>query len=84
VQVGNVDVARLRSLGRQTARIDAGTAVVEFVAASVRQWKTVVALADAGEVDRQVGQVLRDERDDHAFTGFACWPVAAKSTTSSR
>jgi hypothetical protein len=32
VQIGNVDVPRLRSLRRQAARIDARAAVVEFVA----------------------------------------------------
>ena len=64
VQVGNVDVAGPQTLRRQAARIDAGTAVVEFVAASVRQRKPVVALPDAGQFGRQVGQVLRDEMDD--------------------
>src|ERR1700709_503348 len=49
VQVGNVDVARPQPFRRQTARIKSGTAVMEFVAASVRQRKPVVAFADAGE-----------------------------------
>jgi hypothetical protein len=40
---------------------------MEFVAACVRQRKPVVAFADAGEVSRQIGQVLRDEMDDLAF-----------------
>jgi hypothetical protein len=36
VQIGNVDVARPQALRRQTARIQSGTAMMEFVAASVR------------------------------------------------
>jgi hypothetical protein len=40
---------------------------MEFVAAPVRQRKPVVALADAGEFGRQVGQLLRDEMDDVPF-----------------
>ncbi len=37
MQIENVDVLRLRAFRRQTARIDAGTSVMEFVAASVRK-----------------------------------------------
>jgi hypothetical protein len=44
-----------------------GLPMMEFVAASVRQRKPVVALSDAGEFGRQVGQVPRDEMDDLPF-----------------
>jgi hypothetical protein len=40
---------------------------MEFVAAPVRQRKPVVAFADAGELGRQIGQMLRDEMNDLPF-----------------
>jgi hypothetical protein len=47
VQVRHVDIPRLR---RKAARIDARAAVMEFVAASVWQKKTVVSVTYAGKV----------------------------------
>jgi hypothetical protein len=47
VQISHVDVPRFR---RQAARIHAETAVMEFVAASVRQRETGVPIADTGEL----------------------------------
>jgi hypothetical protein len=50
MQVGNVDVPRLRPLRRQAPRIDARAAMMEFVPASVRQRKAGVPIANAGKV----------------------------------
>jgi hypothetical protein len=52
VQIGNVDVPRLRCFRRQASRIDAGASVVEFIASAVRQRKAVVPVADAGQLSR--------------------------------
>jgi hypothetical protein len=65
MKVRHVDVARL---GWQAPRIDAGAAMMEFVAAPVRQRETVVALADASEFGRQVRQLVRDQMHDLALT----------------
>src|SRR4051812_38487819 len=64
VQIRNVDVPRLR---RQTARIDAGAAVMEFVAASVRKRKAAVALSDGGQIGGHIGQLVGHEVDNFAF-----------------
>ncbi len=37
MQIGNDDIARFQAIRRQTARIDSLTAVMELVAAAVRQ-----------------------------------------------
>jgi hypothetical protein len=58
MQVGYVDVTRLR---RQAPRIDAGTAVVEFVAASVRQREAVVAVTDPGKFRGEIGEMVGDD-----------------------
>jgi aspartate aminotransferase-like enzyme len=57
MKVGHVDVARLR---QQIPRIDARTAVMEFVAASVRRRETRVAIPDAGEFGGQMGEMVGD------------------------
>jgi hypothetical protein len=67
VQVRHVDVPRLRALRRHGARIDPGTAVVEFVAAPVWQREAHVALADCGKFGGQIGQLVCDEMDDFAL-----------------
>ena len=50
VQVRHIDISRLTASQRQTARVDAGTAVVEFVAATVRRREIALAFADPGKV----------------------------------
>jgi hypothetical protein len=60
MQIGNVDGPRLWSL-RQAAWIDAGNAVMEFIAPPVRQRETIIPFADAGQFGRQIGQMLRDK-----------------------
>ena len=67
VQVRHVDVPRLGDLRRQAARIDARAAMMEFVAAPVWQRETGVPVADAGEIRRQVRQMIGHEMDDVAL-----------------
>jgi hypothetical protein len=67
VQVRHVDVSRLGALRRQAARVDAGTAVVEFVAAPMWQREAVIPITDAGEFGGQIGQMVCDEMDDFAL-----------------
>jgi hypothetical protein len=59
----------MKGLAVAGARIDAGTAVVEFVAAPVRQWEAVVPVAHA------CGQLVGDEMDDFALAldRESCW-----------
>jgi hypothetical protein len=64
VQIRNVDVSRLR---RQAARIDTRAAMMEFVAATVGQWKSAISLADACEICRQIGQMVGHEMDNLAL-----------------
>ncbi len=52
MQVRDVDVARTQALGRQVARIGRRRAVVELVAAAMRQRKGCVPTADGGEFGR--------------------------------
>jgi hypothetical protein len=54
VQVRHVDVPWLWSLRRQAARVNAGTAVVEFVAATMWQREAVIPITDAGELGGQI------------------------------
>jgi hypothetical protein len=56
--IGNVDVARFQAIWRQAARINPGAAVVELVAAAMRQWDRDVSIADARQRVRQIGQML--------------------------
>lgn len=56
MKVGVDDVARGRHFGL-AARIGAGTAVMQFVAASMRQWKCAVAMTDRSEKRSQVRQM---------------------------
>jgi hypothetical protein len=49
VQVRHADVPRLRDLRRQAARINAETAVVEFVAAPMWEREAVIPITNASE-----------------------------------
>ncbi len=46
-EIGAMDVTRLSLFGRQAARIEPQTAVVEFITATMRQGKGGVAIANA-------------------------------------
>jgi hypothetical protein len=83
VQIGNVDVCWLWSLRRQAAGIDAETAVVEFVAAPVRQREAVVPVTEAGEVG---GQMARDGADTPLSADQAAprFQAAFRAETSAR
>src|SRR5690606_29492070 len=67
VQVRDVDVAGPEALRRQFAWIERGTAMMEIVAAAVGQGEGLVAVPDAGEFGRQVGQRAGDEMHDFPF-----------------
>ena len=66
VAIRIIDIARLRTL-RQASRIETGTAMVEFIAASMWQRKGRVAIADTRQRWRQIGEVQGDEMHDLAF-----------------
>jgi hypothetical protein len=68
VQVRHVDVPRLRSRRRQASRIDAGAAVVEFVAPPMREREAVIPVSYAGQVGGKVRQMVGDEMDDRPLT----------------
>ena len=48
MRIGNVEVARVQAIWRQTARIEARTAVVKLVAAAVRQRERDVSVCRRG------------------------------------
>lgn len=68
VKIRHVDIPRLRDLRRQASWVDAGTTVMEFVAASMRQGKPGVTVSDAGKIRRQIREMIGDEMDDFALT----------------
>src|SRR5438067_9948454 len=57
VLIGIDDIARFR----HAARIDARSAMMGLVTAAVWQWKWRVAVSDAGEFGRKIGQLVGDE-----------------------
>jgi len=67
VEIRDVDVAGLESVGCSIARIEAETAVMECVSTPVRRQKGQLASADAREGLREVGELLGDEMDDVPF-----------------
>jgi hypothetical protein len=67
VEIRDVDVAGVKSLGCSIARIEAETAVMECVSAPVCRQKGQLAIADAREGLREVGELLGDEMDDVPF-----------------
>jgi hypothetical protein len=65
VQIRNVDIARPEPPRRKVSLIRPEAAAVPYlIAASVRQRKPAVALADAGEVGGQIREMIRNEVDD--------------------
>jgi hypothetical protein len=68
VEIGNVDVVRFEAVWRQIAPIQARTAVMQFVAAPMRQREDCVTVANARQRVRQIGQPMRDEMDDLALS----------------
>ena len=67
VAVGIGEVAPAEDLGRALARVGAGAAVADLVAAAVRQREAGLAPADAGEIGGEVGEAPGDEMDHLAL-----------------
>jgi hypothetical protein len=67
VETGNVDVARVQTVWRQTAWFKAGTAVVQFIAAPMRQRKGGITAVATCQRVRKVGQPMGDKMDDLAL-----------------
>jgi hypothetical protein len=68
VKIRDVDVPHLVRTRRQVPLVRRETAAVPYlIAASVRQRKPTVPLADAGEIIGQIGQLVGDEMDHRAF-----------------
>lgn len=82
MQVGDIDISRPKSFRRQTPRIGAWTAMMEFVAAPMRQRETLVALTDASKRRGHVGQLVCDEMHHLAFPLYASMHKVTTSATA--
>jgi len=67
VKLGVDDIPWPRSL-RDAARIGRGTAVMELVAAPLRQGKNRLPFANAGQLSGEIAQLMSDKMDHFSFS----------------
>ena len=67
MEVANIHVARAWSGGPADVGISPGRSLVELVASSVGQGKAPFALPDAGQLPRQIGELVDHQIDDLAL-----------------
>jgi len=70
MQVRDVDIPGLQALGQQFTGVWAGDAMPNLIAATVRQGKVGLPLTNAGQLGRQIGQMMGDEVNDLTHAGY--------------